>query len=102
MKKPNEQIEELARTMCGNYDRDNNKCLCDLVDGICDLDCWAGRHPAEDLYNAGFRDQREVIKECVERIEKHLANCTFSSGQKSDINYALKKTVEEMIGGECE
>lgn len=55
----NKQIEEMARIMCGNYNQENNKCLCDLVNGICDLDCWAGRHPAEAIYNAGYRKQTE-------------------------------------------
>lgn len=99
MKKASEQIVEIARTICGNYDEENNKCLCDLVNGICDLDCWAGRHPSEAIYQAGYRDQREVIKEFVKRVEKYLANCTFTMGQTSDIKYALKKATEEMVGG---
>ena len=51
----NEQIAEIARTICRNFDRENNKCLCDLENSTCNLECWAGRGPAKDLYNAGYR-----------------------------------------------
>ena len=51
------QIDDIARTICGQYDKENNRCRCDPENGVCDLDCWAGRKVSTDLYNAGYRKQ---------------------------------------------
>lgn len=53
---------------------------------------------AETIYDAGYRKQSDVIKEFVKRFEKYIGNCTFTFGQTNDIQYALKKATEEMIG----
>ena len=45
-----------------------------------------------------YIERGEVIKEFVKRFEKYIGNCTFTLGQTNDIQYALKKATEEMIG----
>lgn len=55
---------------------------------------------AENLYNAGYRRQDEVIKEFVKKFESYIGNCTFTMGQYNDIQYALKKATEDIIGDE--
>ena len=41
----------------------------------------------------------EVVKEFTRRFEMYIGNCTFTLGQTNDIQYALKKATEDMIGG---
>ena len=54
------QIEEMAKVMCGGC-TDNKECMrCLCAD-------W---YNAETLYNAGYRNQREVAKEFFDEIEK--------------------------------
>lgn len=43
-----------------------------------------------------------TIKEFIKRFESHLANATFTMGQYHNIEYALKKATEEMVGEEDE
>ncbi len=83
----NEQIEEIARTICLNYDRANNKCLCALENGVCDLDCWAGRHPAKALYDAGYRK--------VERGEWIEAVHDWDFGDYTDYRCSICGTREQ-------
>lgn len=55
MSKEKQQIEEMARFMCANYDGEKGSC----GDGMeCDHDCWAYRE-ATHLYTAGYRKQSE-------------------------------------------
>lgn len=42
--------------------------------------------------------KRKIIKQFVRRFEKYIGNCTFTMGQTNDIQYALKKATEEMVG----
>lgn len=59
-KKREKQIEEIAKVMCGGCP-DNKECMrCLCAD-------W---YKAEDLYNAGYRNQSEVAMEIFEEIYK--------------------------------
>lgn len=42
--------------------------------------------------------KRKIIKQFVRRFESYIGNCTFTMGQTNDIQYALKKATEEMVG----
>ena len=53
-----EQIEEMARTICGLNTRDG--CFCD--GGYCNYNCLS-YEKAETLYNAGYRKQSENVIE---------------------------------------
>ncbi len=79
------------------------------VESITGLPCWQGAKQCwceiecedcieSNLLAAGYRKQSEVIKEFVIRFERYIGNCTFTMGQTNDIQYALKKAREEMIG----
>ena len=84
----NEQIELIARTICRNYDRENNKCLCALENGVCDLDCWAGRHPAKALYDAGYRkvERGEWIYQEYS-MGHHIGKCTICECEADMTNF---------------
>ena len=67
------QIEEMARTMCRNYQPNGN---CFAGDELCGLECVYG-YCAERIYCAGYRRQSEdtveVIrcKDCMYLEERH-------------------------------
>ena len=40
----------------------------------------------------------ETIHMFVKRFESYIGNCTFTMGQYNDIQYAIKKATEDIIG----
>ena len=93
------QIEEIAKIL--------------LIDceGAC-TDCeYYGRYDgslcipmrlANELYNAGYRKQSEVIDEFAERLKENLdiSVCGFSSEEVTyDVELTIDELVEEMKGG---
>lgn len=53
------------------------------------------------IENAPVEDvalKRKIIKQFVRRFESYIGNCTFTMGQTNDIQYALKKATEDIIG----
>ena len=90
--KAEKQIKEMARDLQKSEHWEFNDTSVDF-----ELD---RRKTAEKLYNAGYRRQDEVIKEFVKKFESYIGNCTFTMGQYNDIQYALKKAIEDIIGDE--
>ena len=58
------------------------------------------KYQAEQLYEAGYRKQSEILKEFVRRFESYMGNSTVTLGQFNDIQYALRMATKEMKGGE--
>ena len=63
MKTEQEQIEEMAKQMCGAI---NNSCIHD-----CTPACGA-REYAKRCFEAGYRKANDVVYEFVERLEKYI------------------------------
>lgn len=86
------QIEEMAKILCKGGCEKCLKALC------------ADYYKAEDLYNAGYRKQSEVIDEFVKRLLD-----AFPEGNRDarcpaiyydDYRYIIEEMAEKMKGGE--
>lgn len=96
MKLEQEQIEEMAKQMCGAID---NSCIHD-----CTPACGA-REYAKRCFKAGYRKASKVIDEFVERImtdaEAFLSNMSrniiriCASKMKKEISYEMRKEMEK-------
>ena len=62
-----EQIEEMARIICGSY----NNNICVFNHEPCDWNCSA-KGNAKQLYEKGYRKATEVAREIFEEIDKKV------------------------------
>lgn len=71
-----QQIEEMAKNMCGNnFSRDDCK-HCRLWDS-----CY---NEAKNLYAAGYRKQSDVAKDIIKRLSRY--NVDYNADLKRELN----------------
>ena len=69
------QIDEIAKLICPYPQCVNYNFIGGCKVGECRI-----ADNAENVYNAGYRKQSEVVKDFVKRFEKYIGNCTFTLG----------------------
>lgn len=91
-----EVSEMIAKSACPIY-REN----CDEYQPHTCTECVIWSTPigclAEDLYNAGYRKQSEIIDEFAERIKKHFANYPEPASWLEITEEGFCKEVDELV-----
>ena len=72
MKTREEQIEEMAKVMCEEYDTDICKHECPMA-----TDC-ANTLIAKRLYDAGYRKQSDIAREILKYLYEKMGNVAIS------------------------
>jgi len=90
----NKQIEEMARTMCG--EKEHSCAECDSCN-LCEF--WI---EAQILYANEYRKSTDVAREIFEEIKKHLVFNTYGIATISEKTFAELKKKYESEGADDE